>query len=146
MLNLPDFQHEILSQATPILSKRHAYTRVDQTRPDWNQAKVNAMRYVLRAKFGNTQGELLDLLRGTRDAPIVEISHRDQFWGARPIGDRIEGQNVLGRLLMELRLDLCEHRSGDPVLIEPRFPDPQLCGRVLGAEEVMPEATPSLLI
>jgi ribA/ribD-fused uncharacterized protein len=140
---MPDFQHEILSQATPILSKRHAYTRVDETRPDWNLVKVNAMRYVLRAKFGTTQGDLLDLLRGTGDTPIVEISHRDDFWGARPVVDRIEGRNVLGRLLMELRLDLSAHQAGEPVLVDPRFPDPILCERVLGAEWVRPESSPS---
>jgi type I restriction enzyme, S subunit len=144
--HLPDFQSAILDQSTPILSKRHAYIRISETRPDWDQVKVNVMRYVLRAKVGTAQGGLLDLLRGTGETPIVEISNRDDFWGARPVGAQLIGRNVLGRLLMELRLDLRDHPSGTPILLEPRFPDPVLCGSVLEGEMVGPESSPDLLI
>lgn len=144
--HLPDFQSEILAQGTPILSKRQAYTRVSETRADWDRVKVNAMRYVLRAKVGTAQGDLLDLLRGTGETPIVEISHRDDFWGARPVGAQLIGRNVLGRLLMELRLDLRAHPSGDPLPLEPNFPNPVLCGSVLGREMMGPEPTHGLLL
>ena len=36
---------------------------------------------------------------------------RDPWWGARPVADRYEGRNVLGRLWMELRQQL---RDGEP--------------------------------
>lgn len=137
--HLPDFQREIIDQPAPILAKRHAYTRVAQTRPDWDAVKVNVMRYVLRAKFGTAQGDLLDLLRGTGEAPIVEISQRDDFWGARPVNGALVGRNVLGRLLMELRAELRPHPSGSPLLVEPRFPDPILLGRRIGPDRVGPE-------
>ena len=136
--HLPEFQAEVLDQAAPILAKRHAYTRVAETRPDWDRVRVNVMRYVLRAKFGSTQGGLLDLLRGTGEIPIVEVSHRDDYWGARPVGGRFVGRNVLGRLLMELRAELQAHPSGAPLLIEPRFPDPVLLGRPLTPDHVGP--------
>lgn len=142
--HLPEFQAEVLSQASPILAKRHAYTRVADTRPDWDRVKVNVMRYVLRAKFGSAQGALLELLRGTGEAPIVEVSHRDDYWGARPVDGRLIGRNVLGRLLMELRAELGDHPSGSPLLIVPRFPDPILLGRPLMPDRVGPAPSADL--
>lgn len=136
--NLPDLQREILDQPAPILSKRHAYTRIGETRPDWGRVKVNAMRYSLRAKFGSTQGDLLDLLRRTGDRPIVEISNRDDFWGARPVGDSFVGRNVLGRLLMELRAEMSPHVDGAPFRVAPRFPRAVLLGKELLVEEMSP--------
>ena len=52
----------------------------------------------------------------TLNRPIVEVSTRDPWWGARPVAERYEGRNVLGRLWMELRQQLRDHdpaaRSG----------------------------------
>lgn len=143
--HLPDFQWEVVEQPVPILAKRLAYARVGQTRRDWDQVKVNAMRYAIRVKFGATQGALLDLLRATGDVPIVEVSHRDDFWGARPAGSRLVDRNVLGRLLMELRAELAEHPSGEPILVAPRFPGAALLGAELGPERIEPrsETSPS---
>lgn len=46
----------------------------------------------------------MPLLLSTADKQIVEISRKDPFWGAVPVGpDNLVGQNVLGKLLMELR-------------------------------------------
>ena len=50
-------------------------------------------------------------LAETGDRPIVEVSTRDPWWGARPVADRYEGHNVLGRLWMELRHHI---REDDP--------------------------------
>ena len=132
--HLPAFQQEILDQPAPVPAKRHAYTRIAETRAGWGQVRVNVMRFALRAKFGATQGGLLELLRETGDLPIVEISHRDDFWGARPKNGTLEGRNVLGRLLMEIRAELAHHPSGAPLLLEPQFPEPVLAGILLGPE------------
>ena len=43
---------------------------------------------------------------------IPQISRRDAFWGAIPAGDVYEGENVLGRLWMELRHHI---RQNDPL-------------------------------
>jgi ribA/ribD-fused uncharacterized protein len=139
--HLPDFQREILDQSAPVLSKRHAYARITDTRPDWDQVRVNVMRYVLRAKFGSAQGELLGLLRGTGDRPVVEISYRDDFWGARPVDGRLVGRNVLGRLLMELRQEMAEHPDGAGFRVAPRFPGARLLGADLGPEELAPASS-----
>eukprot|EP00727_Mastigamoeba_balamuthi_P014072 m51a1_g9288 putative swarming motility protein ybia (261) ;mRNA; r:19390-20354 len=71
-------------------------------RGDWDDAKVDVMRGALRHKF--TQDEALrDLLLATGEAPLVEHSAVDPFWGDGGDGS---GRNVLGRLLMDLRQEL----------------------------------------
>ncbi len=43
-------------------------------------------------------------IRIARAPHIVEESKHDAWWGAKPVGlDRLEGENVLGCLLVELR-------------------------------------------
>lgn len=140
--DLPGFQAEILSATNPILAKRHAYTRIRESRNDWEAVKVNVMRFALRAKFGSHQARLLPVLIETGENPIVEISHRDDFWGARPEGTRLIGRNVLGRLLMELRLELAAHPTGTPLLVSPRFPRASLLGTDLKPELVVGDAVP----
>ena len=84
--------------------------------PGWNAQRVDIMRWVLRMKREANQAEIDAVLAATGDRPIVEVSTRDPWWGARPVADRYEGRNVLGRLWMELRQQLRDHdpaaRSG----------------------------------
>ena len=47
-------------------------------------------------------------LAATGERPIVEVSTHDAWWGARSVADRYEGNNVLGRLWMEIRQQLRE--------------------------------------
>lgn len=75
------------------------YKATAKIRPDWDTERLDVMRRVLRAKFTQNP-ELAALLRGTGAATIVEDSPRDSYWG---VGKNGEGDNWLGRLLMELR-------------------------------------------
>ena len=79
--------------------------------PDWNVRRVNVMRWVLRMKREANTGEIDAALAATGERAIIEVSTRDAWWGATPAGDSYRGHNVLGRLWMELRLQL---RDGDP--------------------------------
>ena len=79
--------------------------------PDWNTQRVNAMRWVLRMKREANAAAIDAALARSGDRPIVEVSTRDAWWGAKPSGDSYRGENVLGRLWMELRQQL---RDGDP--------------------------------
>ena len=79
--------------------------------PGWNTQRVDVMRWVLRMKREANAAEIDAVLAATGGRPIVEISTHDPWWGARPINERYEGNNVLGRLWMELRQQL---RAGDP--------------------------------
>lgn len=67
-------------------------------RSDWNEIKVDVMRTLLREKFKD-EG-LRDQLLATGDAELIEgNTWGDYFWGVC-YG---EGQNWLGKLLMEVR-------------------------------------------
>ena len=78
---------------------------------DWNERRVNAMRWAIRMKR-ETHPALVDpAIEKTGNRPIVEFSNKDSFWGARRDGDKLVGQNILGRLWMELRQQI---RTGDP--------------------------------
>jgi type I restriction enzyme, S subunit len=137
--HLPDFQAEILAQRTPILSKRHAYTRVSESRPDWHEVNVAVMRFSLKVKFACHPERIRTLMEETGERPIVEISSRDDFWGAFRRDGNLVGRNVLGRLLMELRLFVLDHRPGDPVEVSAdRIPDPRLLGALIPDMRIAP--------
>ena len=88
---------------------------------DWNDRRINAMRWIIRMKR-EANPKLLDgLLQKSGDRPIVEHSSRDSFWGARPKGGKLVGQNILGRLWMELRQQI---RDGDPRALASAWEDP----------------------
>ena len=79
--------------------------------PGWNAQRVDVMRWVLRMKREANRAGIDAVLAATGERAIVEVSARDPWWGARPVADRYEGRNVLGRLWMELRHQL---RENDP--------------------------------
>lgn len=73
-------------------------------RPDWEQIKVEVMAYLIEAKFAPDSG-LAHKLLATGDQNLVEGNYwGDMFWG---MCDG-EGENVLGRLLMDRRAVLRE--------------------------------------
>lgn len=71
-------------------------------REDWNEVKVDRMRDILRAKASQHEYVRRKLL-ATGDRELVENSWRDDFWGWGPNRD---GQNMLGKLWMEVRAEL----------------------------------------
>jgi ribA/ribD-fused uncharacterized protein len=74
-------------------------TRPELLRPDWDAVKVDVMRCALRAKFLQN-ADLAKMLLATEDAPLIEDSAHDYFWGA---GVDETGANLLGELLVALR-------------------------------------------
>jgi hypothetical protein len=71
-------------------------------RKDWRDVREDVMRRALRAKF--TQHDALRaFLLATGDDELVEDADWDSFWGNGPDG---KGDNVLGKMLVELREDL----------------------------------------
>lgn len=71
-------------------------------RPDWDEIKVEVMREILRAKAMQHEYVRRKLL-ATGDRELVENSWRDDFWGWGP---NRNGQNMLGKLWMEVRAEL----------------------------------------
>lgn len=82
--------------------------------PGWSTSKFDRMRAVLHAKF-TQHADLRELLLSTGDARLVESTTVDneinRLWGEV---DGI-GHNMLGVMLMELRVELCgKPAQGDP--------------------------------
>jgi ribA/ribD-fused uncharacterized protein len=95
-----EYEEEIRNLPTP----KDAATRGrDRSLPlckNWEDIKIGVMAKALRYKFSFEQHpELLKVLLETGDQEIVEDAPWDSYWG---IG-RGDGQNMLGKLLMELR-------------------------------------------
>ena len=85
----------------------------DRTREDWDDIRVNVMRWCLRIKLQNNWERFGHVLERTGERSIVEESTKDEFWGAKPREDGLLiGMNVLGRLLMELRNQFREIEEG----------------------------------
>lgn len=97
-------QEEIRNATNGFTAKLVAKAHKSETRAGWDDhINVRAMRQVLGIKY--TQHEKIrELIAGTGTRDIIEWSTRDQFWGAKQLnGSVFEGQNILGKLLMDLR-------------------------------------------
>lgn len=70
--------------------------------PDWNTKKLQVMKMTLMAKF-EQNADLKKLLLSTGNSVLVEDSPKDYFWG---VGKNKTGQNMLGKLLMEVKSEL----------------------------------------
>jgi ribA/ribD-fused uncharacterized protein len=96
----PAVQEIIRHAQSPAVAKRLA--RQVKLRPDWETIKIQVMRDLLFEKF--VQEPERTILLATGDANLIEGNWwGDRFWGQCPVG---EGENWLGRLLMELRAQL----------------------------------------
>ena len=106
----PSVEHAYQAQKTTLVSEQLMIAklqtatqakrmgRVVKWRRDWNEVKVDIMRDLLLFKFGHQ--ELLEKLLATGDEELVEGNWwGDRFWGVC----HGEGQNMLGKLLMEVR-------------------------------------------
>ena len=107
----PDVQRRLAEAPTPREAAAIGRTPGLGLDPGWNAQRVDVMRWVLRCKREANAAHIDAVLAATAGRPIVEVSTRDPWWGARPVAERYEGRNVLGRLWMELRQQL---RDGHP--------------------------------
>jgi len=76
------------------------YKHLAKINPNWDTVRMEVMRKGLTAKFTQNP-QLLKLLLETGPRYLIEDSPRDSFWGAAK-----NGQNHLGKLLVELRAKL----------------------------------------
>ena len=134
----PDVQEIIIAPKSPMRAKMKGkpYRKTDN-RADWDDVCLDIMRWCLRVKLAQNYGSFSTVLRSTGQKPIVEKSHKDRFWGAVPNKenpDILEGENMLGKLLMELRDEL--YQSSNPakfLTVEPLdIPDFLLYGEPIG--------------
>ena len=86
-------------------SKVKRYSRRIEIREDWNELRVDIMRNLLVQKFG--QEPYRSLLIETGQLYIIEGNDwGDRFWGVDL--NTGEGKNALGRLIMDIRDEICE--------------------------------------
>ena len=105
-----DERRAIARCLTPGQAKRMG--RKVALRPDWEDVKIAAMKECLYQKFADDQ--LADWLLETGNQDLVEGNYwHDQFWGVCYCEKcaNVEGKNMLGRLLMEIRDELREERG-----------------------------------
>lgn len=87
---------------SPMIAARLGRSRQCPLRRDWESVKLDVMRKAVYAKF--TQHDALrELLLSTGESRIVEHTAKDAYWGDGGDG---RGQNMLGRILMEVRTQL----------------------------------------
>lgn len=134
--HMPEIQREIIGQHSPMTAKMKSKPYRKDSRPDWDDVRYRVMRWCLRVKLAQNYDEFGLLLLATRDRPIVEQSRKDDYWGAKlagETGDILIGQNVLGRLLMELREKLKHDVDGALKTVPPLgIPDFLLLGKPIG--------------
>lgn len=139
--HLPDIQRAIVEEVSPMTAKMVAKRYIHQSRSDWDDVRVPIMRWCLRLKLVQHFEKFSELLLSTSGRSIVEFSRKDAYWAAKPTPDGyLQGENVLGRLLMELR-DKLERGEADALRDIPRlalkdfllFEEPIVAGQHCGA-------------
>ncbi len=100
--NKPSVRYEIFNAMSAHEAFKVAERYKAVRRPDWDNIKVKVMRDILRAKAEQHEYVRRKLL-ATGDRELVEDSWRDDVWGWGPNRD---GQNLLGKLWMEIRTEL----------------------------------------
>ena len=98
----PEFQERIRTAASAHEAFKLAEALRQHVRPHWNEQRVGIMRQILRAKAEQHEYVRRKLLE-TDERPLIEMSWRDAFWGWGPNRD---GENMLGKLWMEIRAEL----------------------------------------
>src|SRR5690606_2522112 len=100
----PDIQEEIISQKSPMDSKKISRKYNQYTRQDWENVKFDIMRWCIHVKLIQNWESFSKVILSTNDKPIVEYSKKDKVWAAVPMQNGVLiGKNALGRLLMEVR-------------------------------------------
>lgn len=102
----PALQKAILAARSAHAAFKTAEANKHLRRDDWDSVKTDIMRDILRAKVAQHAYVKRKLLE-TGDKELIENSFRDSTWGWGPNRD---GQNLLGKLWMEVRVEL---RAGD---------------------------------
>jgi ribA/ribD-fused uncharacterized protein len=97
---IPGEINKIWAAATPREARNMG--QLVQMRPDWDQVKYSVMKECVMAKFLQ-HSDLKIKLIDTAYEEIVEDSPIDWYWGCGKDGT---GQNMLGKILMEVRHEI----------------------------------------
>ena len=129
--SFPEIQQKILNQKSPMTVKMVSRGSNKLTREDWEEIKVDIMRWCLRVKLAQNFLKFGLLLESTYPKYIVEKSDKDNFWGAKLNSEgEYEGRNILGRLLKELREIYLSEKRYSLLIVKPlKIPNFYLLGK-----------------
>ena len=111
----PEIQKMIVDDPSPMGSKMKSKKyRKTHTRIDFEEVKVEIMYWCFKVKLCCNPNGFGNLLEQTGNRLIVEISHKDKFWGV--VEDKKQpglyhGSNVLGQLLVQLRDSYIQNKN-----------------------------------
>lgn len=94
-----EIQEEIRNMNSPMEARNRGKDITLPLRADWVKIRDNIMREAIFAKF-TQHPDLLNLLKNTGTAYLVEHTKNDSYWGD---GGHGRGMNMLGRILVETR-------------------------------------------
>ena len=117
-----DAQHKVMAPKSPMRAKMDGKPyREQHCRADWHNVRVDVMRFCLRVKLAQHRDKFGALLLSTGKKPIVEESHKTDFWAAKASGhgSQLVGENNLGILLVELREEFRILNPSDPYVVKP---------------------------
>lgn len=109
--NYPSVKHSVrlvkLRDAVRLAPSAHEAFKIAEKNaqyrnPDWDLIKLPVMADILRNKAAQHEYVRRKLL-ATGDRELIEDSWRDAYWGW---GENKDGQNMLGKLWMEVREEL----------------------------------------
>ena len=98
----PAYQEQIRQAKTAAQAKKLGASKEHKLRDDWGVFRITVMEKGTRAKFEQNE-TLRKLLLSTGTKTLAEASPTDYFWG---IGRKKNGENNLGKILMNLRKSL----------------------------------------
>jgi ribA/ribD-fused uncharacterized protein len=127
----PELQEKVREQQSPMAAKMVTKPhRKEKCRHDWDDVRVDVMRWVLRVKLSYNFKQMGAYLKASNnnkfiDKSIVEIStKKDKFWGTVDDGNgNLDGINMMGLLLMELRKEYFEKGEEMKVVEFPNIPN-----------------------
>jgi len=131
--HLPDLQQKMKNEKSPLVAKWVSRPFICDSRPDWNEACVEIMRWCLQVKLAQNFSKFGEILESTGNKPIVEDSRNNDFWGAIRDGEDttlLLGSNVLGQLLVELRQLYIQNKDSQCIEVLPlNIPNFKLLGQ-----------------
>jgi ribA/ribD-fused uncharacterized protein len=96
------FEEEVRNATTAMIAAKMGRDKNKPLRKDWEQVKDDVMREAVRAKVEQHK-EVRDILISTGNCILIEHTTNDSYWADGGDGS---GKNMLGRILMELRMSL----------------------------------------
>ena len=97
-----EHEEEIRLAKTPMEAAKLGRDRNRPLRKDWEEVKNDIMKQAILAKF-KAHDDIREILFSTGDEEIIEATTDDYYWGC---GTKRNGKNMLGKILMEVRMVL----------------------------------------